>query len=128
MDDPDKVWCELVIPIPSDIQQQWGLPEVLYLPAPTGYVGPLVRNEKGKVINKPRLSQVGEWGEFCTYPDGSYFTWVINAQVYVDAVGTVKAIKGDIKGWGEFGKARLNPNDGRPTLGQFEGKFDVRPE
>lgn len=124
---PDKISCTLSLNAP-------GLSILKELPADKGYVGPIVRNPKGKVINKPRLSQMGEKGRFCEYTGAGtalgveYVTWIINAQVFLDPkTGMVKSINGNIKGWGEFGPQFPPALCSGPSLGQFEGTFVATP-
>lgn len=91
-----------------------------------GYVGPFVRDARDKIKNKPRLSLMAEFGEYCEYPSTKYATYVLNASITVDKkTQKVKSIKGSINGWGEFGAEFTDV--GGPSQGQFEGKFTATP-
>ena len=94
-----------------------------------GYVGPFVRDAKGKIKNTPRLSLLVGGGEYCKYPGMKYVTYIFNAKIKVDKKTdppTVKSIKGTINGWGEYGAE--DPNEAEaPSQGQFEGKFTATP-
>jgi hypothetical protein len=86
-----------------------------------GYVGPLVY-AKGKVKNTPRLSLLGEFGDYAPY-----VICIINGKIKWDKkTDTVKSIKCTINGYGSFGSD--DPDDiGKPRSGQFEGKFTATP-
>lgn len=100
-----------------------------------GYVGPIERDASyNYVTNTPRISQTDLLGEYCQYnssnPDMIFINLVLNGRVYyrtdpatLDPV--VLRIKGDIKGWGEFGMQRDDLT--HPSQGQFEGSFTATP-
>jgi hypothetical protein len=90
-----------------------------------GYVGSLVRNDRGKIKNSPRLSLVAELGTYCTYPSDTYATYILNAKVKMDRkTELVRSIRATINGWGEWGCAF---SDNTSSLGQFEGRFTAKP-
>ena len=128
--------CTFVFKIPD--WEKWGFDsEEAEFVSEFGYVGLFVRNTKGRITNKPRLSQWGTDGTFCKYTGDwlnyTYNTWIINTKVKVDRnTEEVKSIKGRIDGWGEAGypvyvplppAPSAFPPPYYPTLGQFEGKF-----
>jgi hypothetical protein len=95
-----------------------------------GYVGPIHRDAKGKIKNTPRLSLLLQAGTYCHYGSGpteSYVTYILNAKIKMDKkTEKVKSIKGAINGWGEYGDP-FPDIPGRPSQGQFEGKFTATP-